>query len=236
MSKKTYITEFQLVWDSVGMASLVATIWMRIWFSSEISSEEKTCSISGISLFNWQLMFQMVRGCFCDCFGPLTRARASSIYDKPLDPEDVNKCLQRYRAYEARQEMRVSFIFVPIIKGNRLYHKDLIAVNDAGGTWTGISTGFIATPQRSKRGCILMVQLCLIIRRVPYLLRRAKDQNSLKNCSKTKDFFQELGKFDTTPMGITGKKETFSGSFDCCCCCCCCCVLLPFINVLASGK
>ncbi|RCN29358.1 hypothetical protein ANCCAN_24886 [Ancylostoma caninum] len=57
----------------------------------------------------------MVRGCFCDCFGPLTRARASSIYDKPLDPEDVNKCLQRYRAYEARQEMRANEQNRPLI-------------------------------------------------------------------------------------------------------------------------
>ncbi|CAJ0606889.1 unnamed protein product, partial [Cylicocyclus nassatus] len=52
------------------------------------------------------LVFMMVRGCFCDCFGPLGRTRSSSVNDKPLDPEDVNKCLQRYRAYEAQQEMR----------------------------------------------------------------------------------------------------------------------------------
>ncbi|VDM61499.1 unnamed protein product [Angiostrongylus costaricensis] len=48
----------------------------------------------------------MVRGCFCDCFGPMSRERAESL-DKPLDPEDVRKCLQKYREYEARQEMMV---------------------------------------------------------------------------------------------------------------------------------
>lgn len=37
----------------------------------------------------------------------MTRARAAS-QDKPLDPEDVKKCLQKFRAYEARQEMMVS--------------------------------------------------------------------------------------------------------------------------------
>ncbi|KAE9414099.1 hypothetical protein Angca_000040, partial [Angiostrongylus cantonensis] len=48
--------------------------------------------------------FQMVRGCFCDCFGPMSRSKAESL-DKPLDPEDVRKCLQKYREYEARKEL-----------------------------------------------------------------------------------------------------------------------------------
>ncbi|KAK6013106.1 hypothetical protein OSTOST_21638 [Ostertagia ostertagi] len=56
----------------------------------------------------------MVRGCFCDCFGPMVRARAESL-DKPLDPEDVKKCLEKYRAYEARQEMMVSEQQRPLI-------------------------------------------------------------------------------------------------------------------------
>ncbi|ETN68555.1 hypothetical protein NECAME_19508, partial [Necator americanus] len=62
-----------------------------------------------------ELKIQMVRGCFCDCFGPLSRTRTSSIYDKPLDPEDVNKCLQRYRAYEAQQEAKANEQQRPLI-------------------------------------------------------------------------------------------------------------------------
>ncbi|KJH50710.1 hypothetical protein DICVIV_03150 [Dictyocaulus viviparus] len=54
---------------------------------------------------------EMVRGCFCDCFGPISRARSESI-DKPLDPEDVRKCLEKYRAYEARQEMMACVSFI----------------------------------------------------------------------------------------------------------------------------
>ncbi|XGW08561.1 hypothetical protein V3C99_011131 [Haemonchus contortus] len=60
------------------------------------------------------IVFMMVRGCFCDCFGPMVRGRAASI-DKPLDPEDVKKCLQKFRAYEARQEMMVSEQQRPLI-------------------------------------------------------------------------------------------------------------------------
>uniref|UniRef100_A0A1I7X2C6 EGF-like domain-containing protein n=1 Tax=Heterorhabditis bacteriophora TaxID=37862 RepID=A0A1I7X2C6_HETBA len=53
------------------------------------------------------VVFMMVRGCFCDCFGPMMRSGGTSSdqYDKPLDPEDVKKCLQKFRAHEARQEM-----------------------------------------------------------------------------------------------------------------------------------
>uniref|UniRef100_A0A183FH52 Pepsin-I3 domain-containing protein n=1 Tax=Heligmosomoides polygyrus TaxID=6339 RepID=A0A183FH52_HELPZ len=66
----------------------------------------------------------MVRGCFCDCFGPMTSARAAS-QDKPLDPEDVKKCLQKFRAYEARQEMMT----LKKLKKNFLNYATIVAVS-----------------------------------------------------------------------------------------------------------
>ncbi|EFO96385.1 hypothetical protein GCK72_007587 [Caenorhabditis remanei] len=44
----------------------------------------------------------MVKGCFCDCFGPMSR---EDPYDKPLDPEDVRRCLQKVRENQAAREM-----------------------------------------------------------------------------------------------------------------------------------
>ncbi|KAI6179285.1 hypothetical protein M3Y98_00593900 [Aphelenchoides besseyi] len=48
-------------------------------------------------------IFMMVRGCFCDCFGgfknPFTHA-----YDRPLDPDAVNRCLSAIRTYEDNQK------------------------------------------------------------------------------------------------------------------------------------
>ncbi|KAK6733886.1 hypothetical protein RB195_017572 [Necator americanus] len=70
---------------------------------------------AAVLLALFTIVFMMVRGCFCDCFGPLSRTRTSSIYDKPLDPEDVNKCLQRYRAYEAQQEAKANEQQRPLI-------------------------------------------------------------------------------------------------------------------------
>ncbi|CAJ0606752.1 unnamed protein product [Cylicocyclus nassatus] len=42
----------------------------------------------------------MDQGCLCDCFASL----GSPVYnDKPLDPSDLNKCIQKYRAYLAQR-------------------------------------------------------------------------------------------------------------------------------------
>ncbi|PAV67603.1 hypothetical protein WR25_02339 [Diploscapter pachys] len=50
------------------------------------------------------LIFVMTKGCFCDCFGPFKWPGREDSYDKPMDPEDVRKCLERVRASERQQE------------------------------------------------------------------------------------------------------------------------------------
>ncbi|CAI5442167.1 unnamed protein product [Caenorhabditis angaria] len=44
------------------------------------------------------VLMMMLKGLWCDCFGPCSR---EDPYDKPLDPEDVRKCLQKVRENQA---------------------------------------------------------------------------------------------------------------------------------------
>ncbi|CAD6197533.1 unnamed protein product [Caenorhabditis auriculariae] len=53
----------------------------------------------------------MVRGCFCDCFGPFRHD--PDVYDKPLDPEDARHCLRKLREHRAREEMRNQPLVAP---------------------------------------------------------------------------------------------------------------------------
>lgn len=47
-------------------------------------------------------------GCFCDCFGgfknPFTKA---DHYDKPIDVNALNRCLQAVRAHEQNEKNKV---------------------------------------------------------------------------------------------------------------------------------
>ncbi|CAI2347136.1 unnamed protein product [Caenorhabditis sp. 36 PRJEB53466] len=58
--------------------------------------------IAAVVLALMVVLAMMVKGCFCDCFGPFAR---EDPYDKPLDPEDVRRCLQKVRENQAAREM-----------------------------------------------------------------------------------------------------------------------------------
>uniref|UniRef100_A0A8R1DP64 Secreted protein n=1 Tax=Caenorhabditis japonica TaxID=281687 RepID=A0A8R1DP64_CAEJA len=58
--------------------------------------------IAAVVLALMAVLAMMVKGCFCDCFGPFSR---EDPYDKPLDPEDVRRCLQKVRQNQAAREM-----------------------------------------------------------------------------------------------------------------------------------
>ncbi|CAI4233404.1 unnamed protein product [Auanema sp. JU1783] len=78
--------------------------------SSQISLQKISMIIvlAAVLLAFFIITFMMVRGCFCDCFGPFSLSYSKAgqePYDKPLDPRDVEKCLRKYRQYEAEQQM-----------------------------------------------------------------------------------------------------------------------------------
>ncbi|CCD63748.2 EGF-like domain-containing protein [Caenorhabditis elegans] len=58
--------------------------------------------IAAVVLALMGVLAMMVKGCFCDCFGPMSR---EDPYDKPLDPEDVRRCLKKVRENQAAREM-----------------------------------------------------------------------------------------------------------------------------------
>ncbi|KAK0395914.1 hypothetical protein QR680_001484 [Steinernema hermaphroditum] len=53
------------------------------------------------------VFFSMIRGCFCDCFGPYRNPFKASEAEQELDPAVVNRCLQSVKAHEAKMARKL---------------------------------------------------------------------------------------------------------------------------------
>uniref|UniRef100_A0A1I7YZR7 EGF-like domain-containing protein n=1 Tax=Steinernema glaseri TaxID=37863 RepID=A0A1I7YZR7_9BILA len=53
------------------------------------------------------VLSMMIRGCFCDCFGPYRNPFKPAEPEQPLDPAVVNRCLQSVKAHEAKMARKL---------------------------------------------------------------------------------------------------------------------------------
>ncbi|TMS35845.1 hypothetical protein L596_003150 [Steinernema carpocapsae] len=61
--------------------------------------------VSLITLF--AVLFSMIRGCFCDCFGACRNPFKASEQEQELDPAVVSRCLQSVKAHEAKMARKM---------------------------------------------------------------------------------------------------------------------------------
>lgn len=54
----------------------------------------------------------MMRGCFCDCFGGFKNPFShSDRYDRPLDVNALNRCLEAVKAHEQNEKNK--YVSIP---------------------------------------------------------------------------------------------------------------------------